>query len=61
MFNHFFTGFCSVNAIVGGQTLSAINQDNLSVTVGIVIIAIVSMLISFAGYKTLHLLEKWAC
>lgn len=56
-----FIGFCSVNAIVGGQTLAAVNPGNLSVTVGIVLIAVVSMVVSFLGYRVLHALERWAC
>jgi purine-cytosine permease-like protein len=31
-----------------------------TVNVGIVIIAVVSMLVSFCGYKVLHHLERWA-
>ncbi|KAM0753397.1 hypothetical protein T439DRAFT_324040 [Meredithblackwellia eburnea MCA 4105] len=55
-----FIGFCAVNSIVGGQTLAAVNPGHLSVAVGIVIIAVVSLAISFCGYRILHTIERWA-
>lgn len=55
------TGFCIIIVIVGGQCLSAVAGDgNLSVNVGIVIIALVSLLISFWGYDILHMYERFA-
>lgn len=56
-----FVGFCAVNSILAGQVLAAVNPGHLSVNVGIVIIAVVSMVISFCGYKVLHAAERWAC
>lgn len=56
-----FVGFCAVNSIVGGQVLQAVNPGHLSTAVGIVVIAIVSLVVSFFGYRVLHILEKWAC
>lgn len=47
-------GYLILNTILGGQTLSAVpKNDNLSNTVGIVIIAIVSLMVSFCGIKIL--------
>jgi purine-cytosine permease-like protein len=47
-------GFVILNTILGGQTLSAVpKNDNLSNTVGIVIIAVVSLVVSFSGIKIL--------
>jgi len=54
------TGFCVIDSVVGGQTLSAVGNGNLSPTVGIVIIAILSLLVSFCGIKTLHYYERYA-
>lgn len=51
----------AVNSIVGGQTLAAINPGNISVTVGIVIIALCSLVISWTGYRMLHAFERYAC
>ncbi|KAK0670462.1 putative purine-cytosine permease [Cercophora samala] len=54
------TGFCIIIAVIGGQCLSAVADGNLSVTVGIVIISLVTLVISFCGYKWLHLYERYA-
>lgn len=56
-----FVGFAAVNSIVAGQVLVAINPGHLSTTTGIVIVAVVSMVISFFGYRVLHACERWAC
>ncbi|KAF7969611.1 hypothetical protein HWV62_26857 [Athelia sp. TMB] len=53
-------GFSILNSILGGQTLSAVSGGGLSWTVGIVIIVIVSLLISFCGYKVLNWYERVA-
>lgn len=42
-----FIGFCAINSIAAGQVLAAINPGSISINVGIVIIAVVSMVISF--------------
>ncbi|GAA5902554.1 hypothetical protein JCM6882_009315 [Rhodosporidiobolus microsporus] len=55
-----FLGFCAVNSIAAGQVLVAVNPGGLSTTAGIVIVAVVSMVISFCGYRVLHLIERWA-
>ncbi|GAA6041126.1 hypothetical protein JCM8097_004128 [Rhodosporidiobolus ruineniae] len=55
-----FIGFCAVNSIVAGQVLQAVNPGHLSTAVGIVIVAVVSMIISFCGYRVLHSVERWA-
>jgi purine-cytosine permease-like protein len=54
------TGYTIIGAIVSGQTLSAISGNSLSLTVGIVIAAVASLVVSFMGYKVLHLYEKWS-
>ena len=53
------TGFTLVSAIVGGQTLAALNPDHVSVTVGIVITCLISFAASLMGYKALHWWERW--
>ncbi|KDN47543.1 hypothetical protein K437DRAFT_93470 [Tilletiaria anomala UBC 951] len=58
-------GYCILNSILGGQTLSAVASSNasgtssLTPTVGIVVVAVVSLLLSFAGIKFLHWTERW--
>ena len=53
------TGFTLISAIVGGQTIAALNPDRVSVTVGIVITCLVSFAASLMGYKALHWWERW--
>ncbi|KAK3378473.1 permease for cytosine/purines, uracil, thiamine, allantoin-domain-containing protein [Podospora didyma] len=57
------TGFSIIIAVVGGQCLSAVaggGGNVLSVNVGIVIIALLSLVISFCGYRVLHVYERFA-
>ena len=50
-----------VDAVIGGQALSAVtNGTTITATVGIVIIALLSLFISFCGFKVLHVYEKFA-
>jgi len=53
------TGFTLISTIVGGQTIAALNPDNVSVTVGIVITCLVSFAASLMGYRALHWWERW--
>jgi len=53
-------GFTILNAILGGQLISAVSPNaSLSPTVGIVIMAVVSLVIAFAGIKIVHIVERW--
>lgn len=54
------TGFCVIDSVVGGQSLSAVTNGHLSPNVGIVIIAILALLVSFCGFKILHRYERFA-
>ena len=54
------TGFCVIDSVVGGLTLSSVSQDGLSPTVGIVIVDIISLLVTFCGLKVLHYYERFA-
>ncbi|KAK4550710.1 hypothetical protein LTR36_000289 [Oleoguttula mirabilis] len=54
------TGFCIIDSVIGGQTLSAVSGGHLTPTVGIVIIALIAMLICFCGFKVLHQYERFA-
>ncbi|KXX76532.1 Purine-cytosine permease fcyB [Madurella mycetomatis] len=54
------TGFCVVMAVIGGQCLSAVANGTLSVTVGIVITAVLTLVISFCGFRVLHVYERYA-
>ncbi|CAK7221578.1 hypothetical protein SBRCBS47491_004573 [Sporothrix bragantina] len=54
------TGFCVIMVVIGGQCLTAVSGGNLSPAVGIVIVSIVSLFISFCGVKVLHLYEAYS-
>ncbi|KAI9063521.1 cytosine-purine permease [Trametes sanguinea] len=54
------TGFCILNCILGGQTLSSISDGRLSWSVGIVVITLVSLFVSFCGYRVLNWYERLA-
>lgn len=54
------TGFIVIIFVVGGQCLSAVSGGSLTPDIGIVIIGILSLFISFAGFKVLHYYETYA-
>ncbi|ROT37773.1 purine-cytosine permease FCY21 [Sodiomyces alkalinus F11] len=54
------TGFCIIIFVVGGQCLSAVSDGALSPTLGIVLIAVFALSISFCGFKILHFYESYA-
>ncbi|CEO60873.1 Putative Alcohol dehydrogenase [Penicillium brasilianum] len=53
-------GWASVNCITGGLALSAVSDGRVSIAVGVVIIACVSLLFSFIGLRGVLLYEKYA-
>ncbi|KAH7355944.1 purine-cytosine permease FCY21 [Pyrenochaeta sp. MPI-SDFR-AT-0127] len=55
------TGFCVIDSIIGGFALSAVmDGETISATVGIVIVALLALVISFCGFRVLHIYERWA-
>ena len=54
------TGFCIIECVIGGQTISAVTDGHLTPTVGIVIIALLGMVICFLGFRVLHWYERVA-
>ncbi|KAK7429129.1 hypothetical protein QQZ08_004344 [Neonectria magnoliae] len=53
-------GFAILGCILGAQALSAINPDELSVNVGIVIIALINLIIIFFGSQLIHKFDMFA-
>ncbi|PPQ80372.1 hypothetical protein CVT26_008273 [Gymnopilus dilepis] len=53
-------GFCTLNCILGGQALASVTDGRLSWTIGIVIFTVMSVIVSFFGYKFLHWFERVA-
>jgi purine-cytosine permease-like protein len=54
------TGFTVIICITGGQCLSAISNGSINEDAGIVIIAVLSLLVSFCGFRVLHVFETYA-
>ncbi|EGY19234.1 purine-cytosine permease FCY2 [Verticillium dahliae VdLs.17] len=54
------TGFCIIMFVVGGQCISAVTDGALTPTLGIVLISLLALTISFCGYKILHFYETYA-
>ncbi|RDX54764.1 purine-cytosine permease [Lentinus brumalis] len=52
-------GFLILNCIIGGQTLASVS-DRLDDTLGIVIIGIISLAVTFFGYRVIHWYETIA-
>jgi purine-cytosine permease-like protein len=46
--------------VVVGQILSAVSDYKMSISVGIVIIAVISYIISVFGFKIIHTFEKYS-
>ena len=53
-------GWSSVGCITGGQALSAVSNGNISLVVGVIIIAVVGFCFSFFGLKVVLKYEEWA-
>lgn len=53
-------GFAVVNYVVVGQILSAVSNYTMSITVGIVIIAVISYVVSIFGFRLIHTFEKYS-
>lgn len=52
-------GFLILNCIIGGQTLASVSS-HLDDTLGIVIISLISMVVTFCGYRVIHWYESAA-
>jgi purine-cytosine permease-like protein len=53
-------GWGAINSITGAQTLRVVSNDSLPIAVGIIIIAVISMVVSFVGYKWIHIYERFS-
>ncbi|KAG1815186.1 cytosine-purine permease [Suillus subaureus] len=52
-------GFLILNCIIGGQTIASLSSQ-LNDTLGIVIIGIISLMVTFCGYRVIHWYESVA-
>jgi purine-cytosine permease-like protein len=53
-------GYALIDGVVAGQILSAVSSHNLSVVVGIIIVAIITWGITTFGYQVFHYYERYA-
>lgn len=53
-------GFTIIAIIICGQTLSAVSDGKMTITVGIVLAGLLGMVVSFCGYSVLHLFNKYS-
>lgn len=54
-------GYCLIDSVVGGQILSAVSPNgSMSVTVGIIIIAVISWVVATFGIRMFHYYERFA-
>ncbi|CAF3957990.1 unnamed protein product [Adineta steineri] len=53
-------GWAAVNSITGAQALRVVTDDKLPMATAIIIICILSMCISFVGYKWIHTYERYS-
>ncbi|CAF1527219.1 unnamed protein product, partial [Adineta ricciae] len=53
-------GWAAVNSITGAQTLRVVFDERFPLTIGIVIIGILSLAISFVGYEWIHYYERYS-
>ncbi|OBZ77733.1 Phosphatidylinositol N-acetylglucosaminyltransferase gpi3 subunit [Grifola frondosa] len=52
-------GFLILNCIIGGQALASVS-DHLNDTLGIVIVGVISLMVTFFGYRVIHWYETIA-
>ncbi|KAJ2970123.1 hypothetical protein NUW58_g9792 [Xylaria curta] len=54
------SGFGIISCVLGGSTLAAVSDGQIDGTVGIVIIGLIGMFVSFGGYRFLHQFERYS-
>ncbi|KAH8655374.1 NCS1 nucleoside transporter [Xylariales sp. PMI_506] len=52
--------FCVIICVVGGECLTAVSGGTLSPALGIVLIAVLALVISFWGFNIMHFFESYA-
>ena len=53
-------GFAVVNVVVCGQILSAVSDYTMTISVGCVIVAVISYVVSVFGFSIIHTYEKYS-
>jgi purine-cytosine permease-like protein len=55
-----FWGYALIDCVVAGQILSAVSTNNMSVVVGIIVVAVITWGITTFGYQIFHYYERYA-
>lgn len=53
-------GYCTINAIISGQILSAVNGGSMPIAVGIVVVQVVCFIMTVFGMKLFQIYERFA-
>ena len=53
------TGWCIIDAIIGGQVLSAVSGGTMPIAVGVIIVTVIVLLIAGFGLKIFHIYERY--
>jgi NCS1 nucleoside transporter family len=53
-------GWSMVNSIVGGQVILAVSDGKCPIPVGVILIAIISLIVSLFGYNIIHQYERYS-
>jgi purine-cytosine permease-like protein len=53
-------GYAVIDCIIGGQVLSAVSGGIMTITVGIVVVAVIQCVIAAVGLKVFHFYERYA-
>ena len=53
-------GYALIDCVVAGQILSAVSSNNMSVVVGIIVVAVITWGITTFGYQIFHYYERYA-
>ncbi|KAJ7210294.1 hypothetical protein C8J57DRAFT_1608127 [Mycena rebaudengoi] len=56
----YWVGYCTIDAIIAGQILSAINGGGMSIVVGIIVVQIVSSIVTVFGMKIFQYYERFS-
>ena len=51
-------GYCTIDCIIAGQMLSAVNGGGLTIAVGIVVVSIVCWVVAVFGMRLFHYYER---
>ena len=51
-------GWAVIDCIIGGQVLSAVSDEHMTIAVGIIIVTVVQSSIAIVGLKVFHIYER---